>query len=174
MRALHRHSLGTVTRQQRWARWEFERIAERETRAGYSLIIPIRCGMTTAQGDELSPILPTVDRLSGTRTPGRSAGSPPSLAHVVRGRPRARAECPRGRSGAGAAAFDLHAARSGAAPLSRLSFLQAGPHHSRLRRGAGAAEHLGFTAARVTYVWLAVLVPGALVAWGIIDARRRP
>jgi len=47
-------------------------------------------------------------------------------------------------------------------------------HHSRLRRGAGAAEHLGFTAARVTYVWLAVLVPGALVAWGIIDARRRP
>ena len=42
---------------QRWARWEFERIAERETREGYSLIIPVRCGVTEAQVREFSPIL---------------------------------------------------------------------------------------------------------------------
>jgi len=42
---------------QRWARWEFERIAEREKREVYSLIIPVRCGVTDRQVQEFSPIL---------------------------------------------------------------------------------------------------------------------
>jgi hypothetical protein len=41
----------------RWARWEFERMAEREARDGYALIIPVRCGVTEAQVKEFSPIL---------------------------------------------------------------------------------------------------------------------
>lgn len=54
-----------------------------------------------------------------------------------------------------------------------MSFLQAGPHPSAFVAVLAPPNILGFTAAGVTYVWLAVLVPGALVAWGIIDARRR-
>jgi hypothetical protein len=42
---------------QRWARWEFARIAEREAGAGYALIIPVLSGVTGAQVKEFSPIL---------------------------------------------------------------------------------------------------------------------
>jgi hypothetical protein len=41
----------------RWARWEFDRIAEREAREQLSLIIPIRCGVSEPQIAEFSPVL---------------------------------------------------------------------------------------------------------------------
>jgi hypothetical protein len=41
----------------RWARWEFDRIAEREAREQLSRIIPIRYGVTDPQIAEFSPML---------------------------------------------------------------------------------------------------------------------
>jgi hypothetical protein len=74
----------------RWARWEFERIAEREAREGYSLMIPVRCGVTEAQVKEFSPILADRRSIEWTPEPGavRRIASDLSITLLAVGRER--------------------------------------------------------------------------------------
>lgn len=72
---------------QRWARREFEAIADREAREGRALIIPLRCGATQADVDAFSPSLG--DRRSLEWDPRRAAAiaSEISITLLAVGRP---------------------------------------------------------------------------------------
>lgn len=78
---------------QRWARWEFEQIAARETRAGYSLIIPLRCGVTEAQVRDFAPVLASRRSIDWNPDPEsvRTIASELSLTLLAVGREQQRA-----------------------------------------------------------------------------------